>query len=372
MSMFFLAALLLVTPSGNRNARDAKSVISAFERAGRTNPQRDPVLDRAAELLATRALKEGPSATTDPLSLFEAVAAAEGTDASPKAIVMRANSEKALSDALAKRTDLSTAAATHFGVATVSSGEWHSIVVLLVDRKATFDPFPRTLADASGVKDVCLIPVPGMTAESLFVTRPHGPVERIELKAGAERMCGAVAFLGAGRHIVEALGRGSAGPEVLGMFAVDVGGLKDAGASASTPRATSPHTIVSRINALRAASGAEAVVWDEALAAVARKYAETMLKERFFAHRDQQNHDVGARLRAAGVSFRFAAENLGTSTTPERAELGIELSPAHRQTLLDPKFQRVGIGVATAEPGGAMVVQIFVRPKAGAAGDAGK
>lgn len=68
-------------------------------------------------------------------------------------------------------------------------------------------------------------------------------------------------------------------------------------------------------NAVRVQMGKAPFTWDETAARTARAHSADMAQNDFFDHVNLQGQDLGKRLKAVGVSFRFAAENIAMGQT---------------------------------------------------------
>ena len=64
-------------------------------------------------------------------------------------------------------------------------------------------------------------------------------------------------------------------------------------------------------------------------------------------------------MRAVGVTYQAAGENLALAPTVQVAHEGLMNSPGHRANLLNARFRRVGIGVADGGMHGKMFTQNF-------------
>lgn len=88
---------------------------------------------------------------------------------------------------------------------------------------------------------------------------------------------------------------------------------------------------------------------DNLVAAVARAHSEAMRDEGFFGHSGSSG-GLQARLRAAGVEFSAAGENLAkVSSVGDPAGTAHSLflnSSDHRSVMLDAGFELAGVGVA--------------------------
>jgi uncharacterized protein YkwD len=160
---------------------------------------------------------------------------------------------------------------------------------------------------------------------------------------------------------------------LAGCFAVEVPVSGSAPGMASAPAAQSPppadassaeeqmaRAVFDRVNAERAERGLEPVEWNEELAAVARSWSAEM------ARRGQiQHQDVGAVLQREVLSgFQGIGENVFQATGPVPAgtiHAGWMRSDDHRVNVLNPGWDRLGIGVHCAEDGSVWATQEFGR-----------
>jgi uncharacterized protein YkwD len=113
------------------------------------------------------------------------------------------------------------------------------------------------------------------------------------------------------------------------------------------------------VNRARDEQGLEPLEVDPTIREVARAYSTTMFQQGFFAHIDQSGATPFERMRSGGASFRAAGENLALAPTVRIAHDGLMNSPGHRANILNPRFRRVGIGVADGGMHGKMFTQNF-------------
>ena len=103
---------------------------------------------------------------------------------------------------------------------------------------------------------------------------------------------------------------------------------------------------------------------DEQVARVARAHSQSMRDSGFFGHVGPQG-GIAARLRAAGVSFSAAGENLAMlSSVPNpagEAHRQFMDSADHRRVMLDSRFRLAGVGVARSGDT-YWLTQIYIRP----------
>ncbi len=109
----------------------------------------------------------------------------------------------------------------------------------------------------------------------------------------------------------------------------------------------------------------------ETLSAMATKYAEEMVKRKFFSHTDPDGHDMTTRGAANGITGHLA-ENISVVRNKvvdarelvKRCQKTMMNEPPnvpgnHRANILDKEQKSVGVGVAVLPEGGVITVQEF-------------
>lgn len=382
--MRLLLSLVLLAAPGPASAPPATSELAdaeakamlhlrqTFERVGRSAPVSDPALTQAARTLAREALVTTAQAASG-ARIGLAVSEAGGWDPNPRLVLIRSWPTQTTVQSFLQRTDFAAEPASHAGVALVADEDHSVLALLLAERKAQVQPFPRKVPTAPSRQRLCFELRAPLERPSVFVTRPTGGVDRLTEISGRGTHCTPVVFQGNGRYALEVVGDGVDGPEVAAMFSVEVGPVVAAPADAlAGPEPTSPAEararLLVRVNAVRAGAGVPAVQVDARLDAVAQAYAERMASQRFFAHVSPDGDALPDRLEKAGYSYVTSGENLGMAAGPLAAHAAIEESPGHRKNLLDPAFERVGFGLARqARDGGSdvVVVELLATPAKG-------
>jgi hypothetical protein len=100
------------------------------------------------------------------------------------------------------------------------------------------------------------------------------------------------------------------------------------------------------------------LVRDPALDRVARGHADRMMRARRLGH-DVGDGDPRERLERAGISLVQVGENVAHAANVTLAHRALWSSPSHRDNLLQPRFDRVGIGVSADSDGSIWVTQLF-------------
>ncbi len=139
------------------------------------------------------------------------------------------------------------------------------------------------------------------------------------------------------------------------------------GTPAPQPAPTSPATgltadeqrAVNLLNADRKAAGLSPLKVNLNLVRLAENYAQDMINRNYFSHYNPEGQSPFDRMNAAGISYRYAGENLAINSSVDRAEVAFMNSSGHRANILNPNFTEVGIGVRY-KGGSVYVVQEFI------------
>lgn len=126
------------------------------------------------------------------------------------------------------------------------------------------------------------------------------------------------------------------------------------------PSASEAQQALQLLNADRAAAGLPALRWNQALANLGQNYAKDMIQRNFFAHNDPDGRTPFDRMKAAGISYRYAGENLAINRDVASAEKAFMNSAGHRANILNKNYTEVGIGVQRDAKGSVYVVQEFI------------
>lgn len=228
MALLALSAFLAAAPpTSNAMERSAAQHVGReFERVGRRVPVEDAKLSTAARRLAHEALTEYTTGAPGLFTLTSAVSDAGAADPSPRALVIRAWVPKHAIETFVARDDFNSERASHFGVGVSVIGERAALVLLLVDRKAELQDFPRRVAsDNAKAATLCGALVPPLRQAEVYVTRPDGAVNLMPVRSrnAGGGFCSRLSFATEGTYTVEVVARADGGPEVAALFLVDQG-----------------------------------------------------------------------------------------------------------------------------------------------------
>ena len=112
------------------------------------------------------------------------------------------------------------------------------------------------------------------------------------------------------------------------------------------------------VNEARVDAGAEPLAWSDGLAAVALGHAREMYEEGYVSHVSPTTGTVGDRVRDAGIRLLVVGENLALAASARAVHDGFLDSEGHRENMLRPQFDRLGVA-AVRGPLGLMVVQVY-------------
>lgn len=98
--------------------------------------------------------------------------------------------------------------------------------------------------------------------------------------------------------------------------------------------------------------------WHEKAAQVAYQHSKDMKDHQYFSHQSPTRGDLKDRLQSAHIPFQIAGENIAAQYIDGMAAVeGWLNSKSHRDTLLNPRFTHLGVGVA-----GQYYTQDFLKP----------
>lgn len=126
--------------------------------------------------------------------------------------------------------------------------------------------------------------------------------------------------------------------------------------NASDPRTEDVETaVVELCNAARAVPFRRL----QPLDAIARGYSRHMFQHGFYGHVDPEGNDAAGRMAALAEGWGLVAENVWVVNSDDTAQFifdGFMASPDHRDNILDPRLDSVGVGIALSDDGSRMFV----------------
>ena len=113
------------------------------------------------------------------------------------------------------------------------------------------------------------------------------------------------------------------------------------------------------VNQERTSRGIAPLVADPALERVARLKAQDMIDNGYFDHTSPTYGSPFDMMKAAGINYGYAGENLAGAPSVDSAHQNLMNSPGHKANILNTNYTHVGIGVVDGGPYGKMFVQEF-------------
>jgi len=113
------------------------------------------------------------------------------------------------------------------------------------------------------------------------------------------------------------------------------------------------------VNQERTKRGLKALQWDPQLLPVARAHSQDMFARGYFSHYTLEGKDPFDRMKAAGIKYYSAGENLALGPTLSICHEGLMNSPGHRANILNPTYGRIAIGILDGGAYGLMISQEF-------------
>ena len=103
--------------------------------------------------------------------------------------------------------------------------------------------------------------------------------------------------------------------------------------------------VLELVNIQRANNGLSKLTLDTALSDVARAHSIDMANNNYFAHENLSGQTPFDRLKAAGIKYSYAGENIAAGqTTPEAVVNAWMNSSGHRANILNANFKKLGVG----------------------------
>ena len=230
-------------------------------------------------------------------------------------------------------------------------GESRAMVVVLESFVQLTAPPPAALGAAPTPLAGTLQPPYGQPR--VVLTTPSGVVQTPDLVTHGRAFSCLLPCAEPGRYQVEVLGEDKGGPTVLANFPWSCGssptvlpgppgralevGWRDA--------RDAEQQILALLNQDRQRAGLSPLPLDEPLSAVARAHCQDMAAHQFVAHLSPRTGSPADRVHRAGITAALLSENLAQARSPKEAEEGLMGSPGHRANILEPRVNRVGIGV---------------------------
>jgi uncharacterized protein YkwD len=329
-----------------------------------------PETDRALDAVAAE-IARGAIAVTDVEALTYALRAAGEPHVRPKALVLRGaklDSAAANQRLLAWLEESPTEGRARCGVAVqpASPGNEDVIAVLAVGAQADLTALP-TRARTSSWIDVdarALVPASGATVVALG---PRGAPRKLPTSFSDGRVRARANVDQPGPWLFQVVLQTERGPapvlEAYVFAGVEPGAWPSLGPAPGegvSREGDASQTLERMVAEARASESLRALVRMPSLDRIATAHAERMMRASRLAH-DAGDGDPVERVDAAGIAVREVGENIAHAPTLALAHRALWSSPSHRSNLLEPRFERLGVGVVTGADGSVWATELFAR-----------
>lgn len=112
------------------------------------------------------------------------------------------------------------------------------------------------------------------------------------------------------------------------------------------------------VNQERTKRELSAVLISDELSYVAQLHSNDMVQRNFFDHVNPDGESPDDRRKNANINTPVA-ENLAKAPSIESAHEGLMNSPKHRENILTPEWERLGLGIAQNSEGYLLITQLF-------------
>jgi Cysteine-rich secretory protein family len=120
---------------------------------------------------------------------------------------------------------------------------------------------------------------------------------------------------------------------------------------ARTQKNDAERQLFDAVNREREAQSMPVLLWDEALARAARLHARRMADLNLVEHQLPGEADIQRRCADVGARFSAIAENIAVGNNPDTIHNGWMHSIGHKQNILNPLYNAVGIAVVRTNVG---------------------
>ncbi len=117
--------------------------------------------------------------------------------------------------------------------------------------------------------------------------------------------------------------------------------------------------MINLVNRERVERGLAPLKVDMELVRTARLKSRDMVDNNYFAHQSPTYGSPFDMMRAAGIRYRYAGENLAGAPRVDWAHRNLMNSPGHRANILNPNYTHIGIGIVDGSRYGKIFTQHF-------------
>jgi len=122
--------------------------------------------------------------------------------------------------------------------------------------------------------------------------------------------------------------------------------------------------LLNLVNQARSQASVPALQVDMELTKMARIKSQDMINNNYFSHNSPKYGSPFDMMKAFGINYVYAGENIAGNQTVQAAHNALMNSPGHRKNILSTNYTHIGIGIQKGGPYGSMFTQDFIsKPK---------
>jgi len=242
---------------------------------------------------------------------------------------------------------------THYGVAL----QGDTLAVVFARRLFEIGEMPEAPRPGNVIRVTGTVTTK-LTGIEALVGRPDELVGPATTRRDGAKLTLEVALdAGPGTYLLEIVGRSERGPEVIAMLPIHSAGAERGPTQPcleadEEPEGTPAAQLLSLINRDRRRLGLSPLTRSRSLGESARRHATEMARTGFAAHVLPGGRPPASRLAHFDVETERFHENVAMASSVAQAHADLWASPSHRQALLDPAVNRIGVGVHTVQTRG--------------------
>lgn len=115
------------------------------------------------------------------------------------------------------------------------------------------------------------------------------------------------------------------------------------------------------INNDREKMGLNKLTMDTDLARIARLKSEDMVANNYFSHESPTYGSPFEMMKDNGISYKMAAENIAKNSSIYNAHKALMGSEGHRTNILNPDYNKIGIGIAKGQNNTYIITEMFIK-----------
>jgi hypothetical protein len=237
------------------------------------------------------------------------------------------------------------------------------LVVIMSEKLVRIKPFPKevSVGDRIELEGKLVGPGTGLKATALL-TPPSGKVLRVPLLLDREEFFAVIPFsYGQGTYRLEIMVSGKGKADVASLLEISASGESEGSEKGMfnldfedktyTDPGKAEADVIRMVNQVRERGGLKPLRENPRLTDMARAHSKDMMKNEYVGHFSPEYGSVDERASRAGIGSVDVMENVVVNPSIKKGVEELLSSPVHRRNIIDPEFNRIGVGVAITRKG---------------------